>query len=132
MNKIDFHPARLIRIDGGEWKKLPRTEFQLLRILHCVQEKTLPFGRIHRLLWGIPDEPCESFMVRLTRKRLLTQLYDASPELPWEEIIRVHRNVGYGLYLRGGRLVAAFPNRCFPDRITPDEEMRRIAVRSAM
>ena len=128
MYRLEFHPAHLIRIDGAEWIKLPRTQFQLLRLLHCVAESTLSFRRIHRLLWGIPDDPRESFMLRLTRKRLVTRLRDARPGLPWDSIIRLHKGVGYGLYLKGGESRPAFQEQYFPDRITPKEEMRRITA----
>ena len=125
MYRLEFHPARLIRIDGAEWIKLPRTEFQLLRLLHCVAESTLSFRRIHRLLWGIPDDPRESFMLRLTRERLVTQLRDARPDLPWDSIIRLHKGVGYGLYLRDGELRPAFQEQYFPDCITQTRRSAR-------
>ena len=100
MLKLQFHPARLVAIDGGEWIALPRAEFQLLRILKCCADELMPFRRIHRYTYGFLDEPREAPSLRATRRRLIAKMAKAEPEYDWKRVIRRAEGVGYGLFLQ--------------------------------
>ena len=99
MLELQFHPARLVAIDGGEWIALPRAEFQLLRILKCCADELMAFRRLHRYMYGLLDEPREAPSLRATRQRLIGKLGKVESEIDWDRVVRRTEGVGYGLFL---------------------------------
>ena len=99
MRRLEYHPSHLVRVDKGQWTQLPRTEFLLLRCLQCFENKALSFLRIHRVIWGIPYEPRVSPTILTTRRRLIEKLCALRPDLDWENIIRIDKVAGCGLYM---------------------------------
>lgn len=104
MNRIEFHPARLIRIDKGEWLKIDKSLSCLLVVLNANPNVFVSYEKIYRRVWRIMDEPNETSILRVTRARLVNALSGLRPDLDWENIIRTDKRDGYGLFLPGNEL----------------------------
>jgi DNA-binding response OmpR family regulator len=95
---IQIHPAALVRVEGGDWFQLSRTEFRLLSVLLWKRDRWVTFRKLHWQLWEF-EEPRETVALARSRRMLMEELKRLAPDRNWAQILRRDQSRGYGPFL---------------------------------